>query len=361
MNRRDFIKMLAASPIAFYLGEAEAKAMRQFNNDAPEISYFGRWENGYTGFGATYIKTRFTGENIRAILKSPGIWWRVYIDNEGGRKFTANGNVLLAQNLENKEHEIKLVRSTEGQAGIAYFGGFIVDNNAKLLPCKKNSRALEFIGDSITAGAMNDGILTETNYNEVGDNDASYGPVLARMLDAEYSVVAKSGQGVAINYSELPPYTMPHAADLYNWAFFYNDFNANNIDWDAKKFHVDATFIAYGTNDFTTPYEKPTEIQFKEHYKKIVKNIRKKNGDIPIICLMIPSPENVPFAAKFISETVDEIKNSGDKNIHYIEINKDKPLLKPSDFVDGKVHPTKAGSKKVAEFLLPRVKKILNF
>ena len=67
---------------------------------------------------------------------------------------------------------------------------------------------------------MNDGKLNGSNYNEIGDNEYSYGPILARMIGAEYSVIAKSGQGVAVNYTERPPFTMPHAADLYNWAFF---------------------------------------------------------------------------------------------------------------------------------------------
>lgn len=361
MNRRDFLKALIASPMAFYFKKVEAGEMKLFDNKTPEISYFGRWIDGYTGFGASYIRVRFTGTKIGAVLKSPNIWWRAFIDNELERKFTANGELLLAQNLEDREHEIFLTRSSEGQAGISYFGGFLVEDNAKLITSPKKPHTLEFIGDSITAGAMNDGVYDGTNYDDVGDNNASYGPVLARMLNAEYSVIAKSGQGVAINYAENPPFTMPHAADLYNWAFFYDSFNEKNIIWNNTDFPIDATFVAYGTNDFTTPYQKPSEEDFKYNYEKIIKNIREKNGNIPIICIHIPFAKNAPFAAKYISETVMRIKNQGDKNIYYIEINEKKPLLEPSDFVDGQVHPTKEGSKKVAEFLFPRVKKILGW
>lgn len=361
MNRRDFIKMMLAAPFTFCFENAEASNMKLFNNSTPEISYFGRWLNGYTGFGATYIKAKFTGRKIGAILKSPGVWWRVSIDNGEKRKFTANGEVTLAENLEDKEHEIFLTRCTEGQAGVSYFGGFLLENNAKLIKSGRSKHTLEFIGDSITAGAYNDGKLTPTNYNEIGDNDASYGPVLARMLDVEYSVVAKSGQGVAVNYGERPPFTMPHAADLYNWTFFSNSFEESHIEWDAKKFPVDATFIGYGANDFLTPNEKPSEQQFKRGYKRIVRNIRQMNGNIPIICLIIPSQKTIPLAAKYINETVKELQILGDKNIHYIEINEHKPLLNPTDFIGDNVHPTKEGSRKVAKFLLPRVKKILNW
>ena len=333
--------------------------MKFFNNNSPEISYYGRWQNGYSGFGATYIKTRFTGTKIGLLLKSTKIWWRVYIDNEKGSKFTSNGEILLADNLENKEHEFLLVRLTEGQAGIAYFGGFFLEKNSKLIFSPKKQYTFEFIGDSITAGAINDGKLNGSNYNEIGDNEYSYGPILARMIGAEYSVIAKSGQGVAVNYTERPPFTMPHAADLYNWAFFYKDFGENNIIWEAKKLPIDATFVAYGTNDFITPNEKPSEKEFKENYKRIINNIRKMNGNIPIICILIPSSENVPFASKYISETINEIKSIGDKNIYYIEINETENLLNERDYIDGKIHPTKEGSKKVAEFLISKIKKIL--
>lgn len=353
--------MMLAAPFSIYFNNAEASNMKLFNNNAPEISYFGRWQNGYTGFGATYIRVKFTGEKIGAILKSPGVWWRVSVDNGKKKKLTADGEIMLAENLENKEHEILLVRSTEGQAGVAYFGGFLLENNAKLIKSARKKHTLEFIGDSITAGAMNDGNRTAINYNEIGDNDAAYGPKLARMLNAEYSVVAKSGQGVAVNYSERPPFNMPHGADLYEWTFFSNAFDENHIEWDAKNFPVDATFVAYGANDFLTPYEKPSEEEFKRGYKRIIRNVRQKNGDIPIICLIIPSQKTVPFAAKYILDTVKELQILGDKNIYYIEINEHKPLLQPNDFIGDNVHPTKQGSKKVAEFLFPKVKKILNW
>lgn len=359
MKRRDFIKTLLATPLVFYFNKAEANNMKLIQNNAPEISYYGRWLQGYTGFGATYIKTRFTGTKIGGILKSPSIWWRISIDDNEPIKFTANGEVLFAQNLENKEHELLLVRSTEGQAGVAYFGGLIIENDAKLIKSPRKNIAFEFIGDSITAGAMNDGVLNATNYNEIGDNDASYGPDLARLMGAEYSVVAKSGQGVAVNYMENPPFTMPHAADLYNWTFFSNSFEENHIEWKTENFPIDAVFVAYGANDFLTPGEKPDERFFKREYKRIIRNIRLKNGNIPIICLMIPSPKVALNAAKYINEAVQELQTLGDKNIFYIEINEGGPLLKYEDFIGDYVHPTKEGSKKVAKFLLPKVKKIL--
>lgn len=361
MNRRDFLKALMATPLAFYFNKAEANGMKLIENNSPDISYFGRWLNGYSDFGAAYIKIKFTGTQIGAILKSPGIWWRYSIDNGDQIKFTANGEVMFARNLENKEHELYLVRSTEGQAGIAYFGGFLIENDATLIKYARKTRALEFIGDSITAGAMNDGPRTPTNYNEIGDNDASYGPVLARMLDAEYSVVAKSGQGVAVNYSERPPFSLPHAADMYNWTFFSDTFQDNHIEWETKNFPVDAVFVGYGVNDFVTPYEKPTKEIFKREYKRLIRNIQLKNGNIPIICLSLYSAKLVSSPSDYIDETVNELRLLGNKNIYFININEDKSLIKPENFIGDNLHPTKEGSKKIAEFLYPKVKKILNW
>ena len=361
MNRRDFLKLSVALPAFLTFGKVEAKGMIFHKNDSPEISYFGRWQNGYTGFGATYIKVKFTGNKIGAVLKSPGVWWRVSVDGGELRKFTANGEVTLAENLQQGEHELFLARSTEGQAGIAYFGGFYLESGEKLIKSKRKRRAIEIIGDSISAGAMNDGVLTSTNYNEVGDGLGAFGPVLANLLDAEFSVVAKSGQGVAVNYTERPPFSMPHAADLYDWTFFSNDFNSDNPEWDAKNFPVDATIVAYGTNDFTTPYEKPSEADFKAEYRRLIRKIRAKNGNIPIICIRPSSKGNVPFAANYINDTVKYFQELNDQNIYYIEVNHKRPLLKKTDYVDGAVHPNKIGSKKIAEFLLPKVKSIMKW
>jgi len=57
---------------------------------------------------------------------------------------------------------------------------------------------MSFVDIYITAGAKNDSPPTAP-YDDIENNDMAYGPQLARMLDAEYSVLGKSGEGVIHN------------------------------------------------------------------------------------------------------------------------------------------------------------------
>lgn len=337
-------------------------------SNAPEIQYFGRWDSDKEvyrcGFGATYIKANFTGTSLKAHLKGSGIWWRVSIDGGEFRRFEAKGkSTLLAENLPPGEHKVLLVRSTEGQAGISEFRGFTVDNGASLTaPDPMKKRRLEFVGDSITAGAFNDGHWTgHGNFNAFEDNDMAFGPQLARMLHADYSVIAKSGQGVVQNYTEKWPYQGVHTKDSYAWTFFFNNFSPKHPEWDTKKFPVDAVILSIGTNDFNDQPYPPTAVEFKEGYRKLIEVLRKKNPHKPIICTdPVPSVIN-PESREWIHETVRKFRLLGDKEVYFISFHEKEPLLEKEDYVDGSIHPTKTGSTKLANYLKDKVASILGW
>lgn len=202
-------------------GFTTAEAADIAPNDA-KIQYFGRWNKAddtkYTcAQGAVYIKANFTGTSLKVKLRDPNNYWRVSIDGSEFTKFRPKGNeTVLAENLKPGKHKVLLVRSTEGYMGQSQLKGFVIDDGAKLeTPDPLKTRRLEFVGDSITAGAKNDGELAGENYNDIEDNDMAYGPQLARMLNADYSVLAKSGEGVIHNWAEKWPGNQVHTADRY--------------------------------------------------------------------------------------------------------------------------------------------------
>lgn len=349
-------------------GATPVAQAREIPADSPKIQYFGRWDaqDGVyrCGYGATYIKTVFTGTSLTANLADNGIWWKVSIDGGRFRRLQSQGeHTVLAENLSPGMHTALLVRLTEGRAGISEFRGFILDEHHTLLkpePMKKHR--LEFVGDSITAGAMNMGryIPAKNNYHAVEDGDMAYGPQLARMLDADCSIVAKSGQGVAHNYTEQPPYNGVHAADSYEWTFFYDQFSPENLHWDAAKFPVDATIIALGTNDFTGRDHLSKE-DFQAGYRKLLANVRRMNPGKPIICLEpLPSCQGTE-PRLWIQETVAELTATGEPQIYFIPVNEEKPLLSPSDYTDGDTHPNVKGSALLAKYLKDKVAAILGW
>ena len=333
---------------------------------SPKIQYFGRWEKSANlcrcAQGATYIKANFTGTSLTADLTDPGNWWRVSIDGGAFRKFQPQGeHTALTANLPHGRHNVLLVRSTEGYMGISEFRGFCLDQQEILLPPPpQKTRRLEFIGDSITAGAKNDG-PPDGPYNDIEDNDMAFGPQLARMLDADYSVLGKSGEGVIHNWAESWPGQEVHTADRYPWTFYSDKISPDNPLWNPLNFPVDGIIIAIGTNDFTDSCHQPTGEEFSHGYKKLIQTVRQLNPHTPIICIE-PVPCWLPPQIRiWIKTTVTELNDLGDKKLYFIPLNEKRPLLETSDYAGDNTHPLKTGAKKMALYLKDKVANILGW
>ncbi|BAL83637.1 hypothetical protein SELR_19290 [Selenomonas ruminantium subsp. lactilytica TAM6421] len=358
-------KALLAMLLALGTGTSPGNAA-SINADSPQIQYFGRWEST-SGLrrcaqGATYIKANFTGTSLSADLNGPGDWWRVSIDGQPFRRFRPQGkNTKLAENLPDGNHKVLLVRSTEGYMGISEFRGFIIDDHAQMLPPDPlKKRRLEFVGDSITAGAKNDG-PANAPYNDIEDNDMAYGPQLARMLDADYSVLAKSGEGIIHNWAESWPGKEVHTADRYGWVLYSDKKSPDHKQWDPQNFPVDGIIIAMGTNDFSDSERKPTKEEFTLGYKNLIRTVRALNPHTPIICTE-PVPSWVPpHVRSWIKETITSLHQQGEQNLHFIPLNEGAPLLDATDYAGDNTHPLKTGAKKIALYLKDKVASILGW
>ena len=340
--------------------------VRKIPAKTPLIQYFGRWEKSLDACrcaqGATYIKANFTGRLLLADLTDPGNWWRVSIDGSPFRRFRPQGeNTLLAENLSAGRHKVLLVRSTEGYMGISEFRGFFLERSETLLPPDPpKPRCLEFIGDSITAGAKNDG-PPDAPYDDIEDNDMAYGPQLARMLGAEYSVLGKSGEGVIHNWDEGWPGQGVHTADRYPWTFYSDKKSPDNHLWNPQNFPIDGILISLGTNDFGNDEHQPARQDFIQGYKNLLQTVRQLNPHTPIIAIE-PVPAWLPPEARsWTKAAVMECKALGDNNLYFIPLNAEKPLLEAQDYAGDNTHPLKNGSKKIALYLKDKVAEILGW
>jgi lysophospholipase L1-like esterase len=376
-----------------FSGMAEAQA--SFSADAPAIMYFGRWQKGDVarcGQSACYLRARFTGTSLRAMLAGDaGIWWRVSIDGGDFVRFApdASGVSVLAEHLRPGTHTVLLVRSTEGEQGLSEFRGFLVDDGASLLPpveetpsdklkrhafslreedkdkafrrAGAKARRLEFVGDSITAGAFNDRD-EGGSYHDIEDGDRAYGPRLARALDADYSIIAKSGEGIAHNYDEdTLPYTGIHTADRYPGTFCQTDEPKDNPAWDASLFPVDAVIVAMGTNDLLPEKPHASEEAFVAGYVRLLSVIRRVNPDAKIICLEPVPAYAGPVATPWIEAAIRAREKAGDKGLYFLRLNADGPLLSEEDYAGDGTHPLDSGHEKIAAYLEKPVAKILGW
>lgn len=322
------------------------------------VRYYGRWDKAAdgsirTGRGSAYLRADFTGTCLTVLLSSAGqdaIWWRVSIDDGELRRFKPGGEeTVLAAGLAPQLHSVLLVRDTEGLSGLSIIKGFRTDGTIVKPP--KLQRKIEFIGDSVLAGAFAEG---PGDYWEQENGYMSFGPQLARMLQADWSVIATSGEGVVLNASEEEEGTQTHALKDY-LSPFNNDEEINQLNNQRPQLII----INHGANDFEAP-KPPTPEQFIQGYMEMVRQVREQNPQAVIICLEPVPYESGSIARPLIRRAVKQLRREGVKDLHFIALNNKGQLLLDEDFADGE-HPLVSGHTKVAEQLKDKVAALMKW
>lgn len=182
----------------------------------------------------------------------------------------------------------------------------------------------------------------------------AFAPQLARLLGADYSVVAKSGEGVVHNWGAPWPDRGLHTEERYRWTLYGAHKTPGNTIWQSEKLPVSAVILALGTNDFSDKERRPYHEEYVQAWTSLMRRVHAMNPEAPIICLE-PLPAAVsPLAGLWIEETCERAQREGIP-AHYIALNEDGPLLAPGDFVGDGTHPTKSGSARLARYLAPRL------
>jgi lysophospholipase L1-like esterase len=317
-------------------------ALRTYAPDDPGFLYTGRIDFSNAKqpkFSApgVYIRARFRGTGVSVLLEDEFKWgtnrnyYDALIDGGPAFKIAPKQGVTryeAAAGLLNAEHELLLVKRTEASIGYSKFLGVEIAGEI-LPPPERPARRMEFIGDSITAGA---GIEADNNSSECQAdgwgqpyNNArlAYGPVLARSLNAEYHVSAVSGIGLVRNYSfQYDARPMP---EVYDLTFFEQTASPK---WDPRLFLPDVLVLALGTNDFSPgdSEREPMGVDaFAEAYIAFIERLR---GYYPQAEMFVvsspmlgdhwPNPANT-FATdqkNAITKTVDSLNARGDSKVH---------------------------------------------
>lgn len=209
------------------------------------------------GWPGVYFEGRFTGPSVEIAFDTGGEHLAVSIDGVRKAELTKSGQTRLKlDRLGSGEHVVRLDRLTESQSGSSRFQGFFVGEGGAALPAPVRPRRIEFIGDSHTVGYGVRSVsrdCTESQVHDLTDTSLTFGPILARRLDADYRIEAFSGRGVVRNYNGLAPgeplpvlfprlipgQDQPRVATDDGWS-------------------PDLLVIGLGTNDFSTPL-KPDE------------------------------------------------------------------------------------------------------
>ena len=375
-------------------------------------------DNGclYAGRGAVIASVEFegTGAQVQMFSDSQGdVWWLKKLDDGPMLRFKSKMGINdLYADLPYGKHTLTIIRETEGMRGVTILRGFYFTgeketakpaagtpaavtadtgksnaekgsagiskaekkNRKKHKAEKKNAivsktvkdepedppapqvphrKYIEIIGDSVAAGAF---IYPDGDYFQRESGYLAFGPRLARMLNADWSCVASSGEGAVRNNEEKAPYNAKHAADQIERAFY------TQIEprWSSGMDDPDLVILAYGENDFNDAEHRPTDIYFKRQYKSLILKLREFRPDSIIFCV---TPANIVTSRQAVpgmSGAVDELRSEGDTKVYFIDLNEQGQLLDGSDFLDG-VHPLASGHEKMARFLLEKVRTVLGW
>jgi lysophospholipase L1-like esterase len=328
--------------------------------DDPNIEYIGRFDFSNPksvrfDWPGVQIRTRFEGTSCSIKLKDGNNDYNVFIDGKLHNiiRTTADTIYVLANGLNKKTHTLLITKRTEALFGVGTFEGFILDGGKDLVKSnEKKKRKIEFVGDSYFTGFGSEGDSPDCVFSRETENSyLSFGPQLARKLDADYSIVAISGSGVVKNYGDsarTSEFPLPH---YYNQTLF-ND----TLSWDFKSWQPDVVVVRLGRNDY---WQKPhpKREMFRTAYLDLLKFIRKHYPNAHIFALC--SPLRYDPHCDYISSVVNELNGKNkDKKIHFVKI--DVKFNPKRDFGCEK-HPNRFGHQKIADFLELIIRKELKW
>ena len=300
----------------------------------------------------TYARIKFKGDYLSVnVSDTKKNYYNFWIDSSTDEKpykvFTTSGSdttiVLFEAQKKDKKaiHEAIIQKRTEGEQGLSTFHSFT--SQGEVLQAERlKDRQIEFIGDSYSCGYGTESGKGTHFKPETENVNYAYGPIVSRYFNADYTVVAHSGMGIARNYNDnVKNYYMP---DRYLRTFDGN----RDLKWnsDSATFRPAITVILLGTNDFSVS-RQPSLNSFTANYIKLLKEIKDNYGeDYPVLCC----------AAKGDIVLFDYIRSAcgkaGMKNIHYMNYG-DAVFNNEELGADG--HPNYYAHRKIAHSVIPYI------
>ena len=330
--------------------------------DDPNIQYVGRFDFSNPkkvtfDWSGVFITAYFEGTSCAVRLNDINNEYEIVIDNNAPRLLNPDSSKIyfVAKNLDSSHsHKIIIQKRTEAFIGKGEFLGFILDEGKKLLPPdKRPDRRIEFIGNSITCAYGVEGDSATCRYSpETQNANLSYASIIARDLNADYSLVAYSGRGVVRNYGDVNKTSVDPMPSLYDRICF----NDSTSKWNFSLWIPQVVVINLGTNDFSTkPF--PDKNVFQNAYKKLIERVRSLYPNVMIFCLCGPMIDEPCLS--YIKEVVrDEQKNKRDRDVFFIGI--PNSILTKDDWgCDG--HPNVKGMLKMVKEVAPEIKARMNW
>ncbi len=363
MMNIQFISMLIFS-LVFNCNETIPK---KYSADNENFQYNGRYElsqNEATLISpGAYVSINFSGEYCEVFLKAGKAPYNyVAFELDGiylGRKkikSEAISSYVLEVSSKEKTHTLKIIKESEASNGGVLFDGIKVE--AVLDKGQEPKHFIEFIGDSITCGAVADGSVTPCDEGEYFDHENvyfSYGLDVARALQADFMLSSVSGIGMYRNWND-EAIEEPIMPQVYENLYLDTN-NSKKYSFEKKP---DLVSICLGTNDLSNgdgikPRLSFNKDKYTANYINFVKTVYSHYPDTQIILLNSPMVvgENNTLLVSCLKNVQSYFAKNYDKSILLFEFDK--------LYVDGCLyHPSVEEHKLIAEKLMPFFDNILN-
>lgn len=262
------------------------------------LQYMGRIDfddpkNPVWVYPCTYVRVRFTGNFIRALVTNVRGCWTNYIgviiDGEQ-KKITLDHerevqDILLGDNLGEGCHELVLFKRMDSCHHLI-FHGLIVEQDAELTaPEPLPKRRIEVYGDSVSAGEVSEaieyaGLADPQHDGEYSNSYYSYAWCTARKLNAQLHDMAQGGIALLdkTGYFNGPDYLgMEWMYDKIQ----YHPYLSKEKMWDFSRYTPHVVIVAIGQNDnhpddyMSKDYNHEKAVNWRNHYESFIRRLRK--------------------------------------------------------------------------------------
>ncbi|MFG2051685.1 cellulose binding domain-containing protein [Micromonospora sp. NPDC048935] len=294
------------------------------------ISFVGRWNktnaSAYVPYWAgAYLRVGFTGRTVKLRQRNTIQLW-ASIDGRPFTSFTGSGTINLTPTaLAAGDHTLIVsYRQVAGSyTGDAVFQGLTLDSGARTFKPPARPKLVEFVGDSITAGATSSQLAVTDYAFKVGER-----------LGYDHTQIAIGGMCLAETtdgcWAQSTRYWMSSGGQ------------AGTDQWDFSRYTADGVVINLGTNDKSRGVSAAS---FQATYTTFLTRIRARFPNAKLFAMRT-------FIGRYAAETEAAVRArnaAGDANVFYV----DTTGWLPSGGLSDSVHPNDAGHQAITDRLAP--------
>lgn len=333
------------------------------------------WQDGvlFLGYSASFLELSFKGTRAEAEFLTDRLDWEdihrawvaVFVDGSEtpALRFPLTKErerFLLYESKEAKEVTLRIMKYSEAAFGAVGIVSFEVEGELLPPPAAKPKK-IEIIGDSITCGYGIEGVVDVDTFTTAQENPwNAYGCRIARALDADFSLISWSGNGIVSHWVPEDVNEPRNDEALMPELYYYEDYSADLRRGKARADFIKHDFAAYqpqliiinlGTNDGSYTRNIPArDRSFVNGYIKFLRQIREVNPDANILCTV----GVMATAAKdLVAEAVERVNAFGDNKVFFREAFLQNGEV---DGIGADWHPTESTQKKLAEYLVDFIK-----